>query len=64
MNRSIFQKLLFSYLAVIILVIGVLAAFLTHFFNNFYFEQEQQALLDMGEQVIGQVLDCQTGKIT
>jgi hypothetical protein len=64
MNRSIFQKLLFSYLTVIILVIGVLAAFLTHFFNNFYFEQEQQALLDMGEQVIGQVLDCQTGKIT
>jgi signal transduction histidine kinase len=64
MNRSIFQKLLFSYLAVIILVIGALAAFLTHFFNNFYFEQEQQALLDMGEQVIGQVLDCQTGKIT
>jgi signal transduction histidine kinase len=64
MNRSIFQKLLFSYLAVIILVIGVLAAFLTHFFNNFYFEQEQQALLEMGEQVIGQVLDCQTGKIT
>lgn len=64
MNRSIFQKLLFSYLAVIILVIGALAAFLTHFFNNFYFEQEQQALLDMGEQVIGQVLDCQNGKIT
>lgn len=64
MNRSIFQRLLFTYLAIIILIIGVLAAFLTHFFNNFYFEQEQQALLDVGKQVIEQVLDCQMGKIT
>ncbi len=64
MDRSIFQRLLITYLAIIILVIGVLAVLLTHFFNHFYFDQEQQKLLDIGEQVISQVQDCQAGKLT
>lgn len=63
-TRSIFQRLLFTYLAIILFVIGALGVFLTHFFNNFYFEQEQEALLSLGEKVIDKVLDCRAGKIT
>ncbi len=64
MPRSIFQRLFLPYLTIIILVIGVLAALLTHFFNNFYFEQEQEKLLVVGQKITDYVLDCRTGKIT
>lgn len=63
-KRSIFQKLLFTYLLIILLVIAALGVLLTHFFNDFYFEQEQQGLLSLGQKVIDKVLDCHAGKIT
>ncbi|MDK2881243.1 MAG: hypothetical protein PWQ99_1018 [Clostridia bacterium] len=64
MSRSIFQKLLFTYLTIVVLIVGVLAVMLTRFFNDFIFRQEQQQLLAAGREAAAGVLSCSEGRIT
>ncbi len=64
MSRSIFQKLLFTYLTIVVLIVGVLAVMLTRFFNDFIFRQEQQQLLAAGREAAAGVLSCSAGRIT
>lgn len=64
MSRSIFQKLLFTYLTIVVLIVGVLAVMLTRFFNDFIFRQEQQQLLAAGREAAAGVVACSKGRIT
>ncbi|MCL6635022.1 MAG: cell wall metabolism sensor histidine kinase WalK [Peptococcaceae bacterium] len=51
MFKSIFQRLLFTYAAIIMAVVGMLAVFMTVFFNVYLFEQKQGQLLAAGRQM-------------
>ncbi|MCL6560092.1 MAG: cell wall metabolism sensor histidine kinase WalK, partial [Firmicutes bacterium] len=51
MFRSIFQKLLFTYAAIIIFVVVLLAALMTYFFKCYLLEQKQNQLLAAGRAV-------------
>ena len=48
MFKSIFQRLLFTYAAIIIAVIIILAVLLTCFINYYLYEQKQNQLLSAG----------------
>lgn len=51
MFKSIFQRLLFTYAAVILLAVTLLAALMTFFFNSYVYDQKQSQLLATGYRV-------------
>lgn len=51
MFKTIFQRLLFTYAAIIVIVIILLAVSLTVFFNIYFFEQKQNQLLTVGRRM-------------
>lgn len=51
MLKGIFQKLLATYLAIILLVVTLLALTLAHFLEDYFFQQKLDFLLNTGRQV-------------
>lgn len=62
--RTILQRLLVTYLAVMVLTVGVMALVLTHYLNSYYFEVKEKQLREQGENVKQQILLYRSGQIT
>ncbi|MDS1030376.1 ATP-binding protein [Bacillota bacterium LX-D] len=64
MFKHVFTKLLFTYTAIILGTVVLLAGSLSYFFNFYFFNQKQNTLLKAGQQVQKIVLDSKAQKIT
>lgn len=63
MAKSIFQRLLFTYAVIIVLVVTLLAALLTYYFNIYLFDRKQAQLVSAGQRVEELALDYNSGKM-
>lgn len=61
MAKSIFQRLLFTYAVIIILVVTLLAALMTYFFNIYLFDRKQGQLVSAGQRVEELARDYNSG---
>lgn len=65
MVNSIFQRLLFTYAVIIVLVVTLLAALMTYFFNLYLFDRKQDQLLAAGrkaEELARDYIDKKIGR--
>lgn len=64
MNRSIFAKLMTSYVIVIIISFSLVAIYLSAWFNSYYYDQKTAALIDEGNKLSQVVSDYVNGFIS
>lgn len=62
--RSIFQRLLITYAAIMLVTIGVLAILLSHFLTEYYFSAKEKQLLEKGEHIRELVAEYKAGKVS
>jgi signal transduction histidine kinase len=64
MKRSIFAKLMTSYVIVIIISFSLVAVFLSAWFNSYYYDQKAASLIDQGTKLTQVVSDYINGFIS
>ncbi|MGE5416021.1 MAG: ATP-binding protein [Acidobacteriota bacterium] len=62
--RSILQRLLFTYIAIIFITVGILSGALVYFLTNYYFTEKETQLEKQGQRISKLITQYKAGKIS
>ncbi|MGE5403595.1 MAG: histidine kinase dimerization/phospho-acceptor domain-containing protein, partial [Candidatus Saccharibacteria bacterium] len=62
--RSILQRLLFTYIAIIFITVGILSGTLVYFLTNYYFTEKETQLEKQGQRISKLISEYKAGKIS